>query len=252
MGKKSIIIEAKETHNQVVLSFKKPTLRYVNLFLRSKCAPDMLSLELFPNTKEITESFGMYHNVVSAMGDKFYTNDYIIVSVGDGSTPRTGATFAFKSKHEVHSIDPAMKTEKVGRYSGVKRLNIHCCNAQDVSIDCKGLPVIVVGVHSHATVEQSIAGLSNYSGLYFFGMQCCVPLKPKDGDKWDMFYENTDWGIYSPERTVQGWKMEVDRYGCHAHFVVSESCVLDDDAGHLCFVAPVSGVKESCMYWCKV
>jgi hypothetical protein len=100
-----------------------PTLKYLDNFVRhNRSGVDMLATGVFPNAKEITESFAAHHAVMhklySAEGLK-RLNPWIVV-VGDGATPRTGVTFAFKSTFNVISIDPNLKW--TGVRDEVKRL----------------------------------------------------------------------------------------------------------------------------------
>src|SRR6185295_14541542 len=44
--------------------------RHINEFFRLDCAPDLLRLRLFPNSKEITESMAAYHAVRWQLLDK--------------------------------------------------------------------------------------------------------------------------------------------------------------------------------------
>ena len=94
--------------------------RYLDEFLRLDCAGVLAEpfgakrTRMFPNPKEITESFSAFHcfrRCMSSMGHRIedLTAEDAIICVGDGSTPRTAALFAFRVRHvQCFSIDPAL------------------------------------------------------------------------------------------------------------------------------------------------
>jgi len=72
-------------------------MRYVNEMLRLSCAPELLRLKLFPDAKELTESFSAYNAIRTHLADEFKPADgrVTLIAVGDGHTPRTAALCAF-------------------------------------------------------------------------------------------------------------------------------------------------------------
>ena len=89
-----------EAINNTLFAYNSGQQRYLNDFIKlNKSAADMLNLGLFPNAKEITESYSAFNAVKTKLkqyelGDPGVT----VVSVGDGRTPRTAALFAFRTK----------------------------------------------------------------------------------------------------------------------------------------------------------
>jgi hypothetical protein len=67
--------------------------------VRLGCAPELLSMKLFPDSKEITESMAMFNAVRQLEGFEQEGEEVDgIVCVGDGMSPRTAALFAFRTK----------------------------------------------------------------------------------------------------------------------------------------------------------
>ncbi|KAG2393644.1 hypothetical protein C9374_007175 [Naegleria lovaniensis] len=90
------------------------TLLYFNKLCVAMQFSQLLSLKLFPNAKEISESFSAYYNIrdyliFSNRQDLLSNNNVICYVVADGNVPRTGATFACSTNWHVFSIDPRMK-----------------------------------------------------------------------------------------------------------------------------------------------
>jgi hypothetical protein len=176
--------------------------RHINEFVKLKCAPDLLGLGLFPNAKEITESMAAYRAVfwgllrdkAKELGDPTVA----VVAVGDGCVPRTAALFAFRSNWQCFSVDPAMKRTDWN----IKRLQVFDCKIEEFNLNCSCFSaVILVLVHSHATVRASLDRITG-TVRHVVAIPCCVPHelpgKPYTG------YE--DYGIWSPKRTVKIWR----------------------------------------------
>jgi hypothetical protein len=201
------------------MGIRVPTPGYLNEFLSLKCAPDLLKAQLFPNAKEITESQAAYHAAVKVLGVKALADPSIrVLVVGDGSTPRTGALFAFRSKWQVTSVDPALTkhprtpgVEKMARQWEplVHRLTVLPMKVEEMpAMPSTGSPVIVVAVHSHASLSAALDRLPLSIPFLAIAIPCCIPqrigLPPSD--EWE------DWGIWSPQRTVKVWDLGASYY----------------------------------------
>lgn len=204
---KHILIEAKETASQVNMIFKKPSLRYLDELVGLKCGSDLLALGLFPNAKEITESFSAFNAVrrnLARMGLKgpeaFGRRDINLVVVGDGNTPRTAATFAFRTRWACWSIDPRMKLKWYGfDPKGVQ----HLIALREKIEDCPltfDAPTIIIAVHSHADLTVSVNAITA-PVRHVVAIPCCMPQALAIAPS----LEYDDWGIHSPERTVKVW-----------------------------------------------
>jgi hypothetical protein len=176
-------------------------VKYLVEFVTMSCAPDMLALRVFPNAKEISESFGAY-DAVRCRLPEFGLKDptVTVVAVGDGTTPRTAATFAMRSAWTCYSVDPLLRGG-IARWSAIKRLHIVPSKIEDVRID--GDKVIVIAVHSHARLDVTLRSITAREMLAVVAMPCCVPLlldRPPD-------IEYDESGVISPCRTIKIWRL---------------------------------------------
>ena len=203
MGTKNVLIDVKEKDTCTVVSIKKPTSRYLNEFLNLKCAPDLLLMKLFPNVKEITESFATYRAFLYHFDRSLplHDKDTILISVGDGRTPRTAATFAYRSRFECHSVDPLLKD--IPKWKSIDRLHFHPIRIEEFNLDLKGKKVVLVAVHSHANLNFAWNTIVSNGGdiKAVIALPCCVP---QDLDMTPKFVYS-DWGIWSPEREFKIW-----------------------------------------------
>ena len=174
-------------------------MSYMNEFIRLKCASDMLRFGLFPNAKEISESFGAYNAVRQHLrhldrGDPRVT----MIAVGDGRTPRTAATFALRSAWQCHSVDPVLRP---GGGHDIDRLTLQRTRAENATVVATG-PVVIVAVHSHAVLPAAVAMIRGPCTVDVVAIPCCVPQKLEQEP--DVTY--TDQNILSPARRVLVWR----------------------------------------------
>ena len=84
-------------------------LRFIDTFLRWDCGRLLLSMDLFPNTQEITESMACLETIRERVPEvQMSSRDVVAVVIGDGRTPRTAALLSLRTKWHVLSIDPAL------------------------------------------------------------------------------------------------------------------------------------------------
>jgi hypothetical protein len=180
--------------------------RYLDEFFRLRCASDMLRWQLFPNAKELTESFSAYDAVRSVLDD-FRLNDpgVTMVAVGDGSTPRTAATFALRTAWRCISVDPRLKchwsSRAAHRWSEIRRLELQRTTIERAELCLEG-PTVIVAVHSHAKLTAAVAACSGASSLAVVAIPCCVPQELQVPPCADY----PDPGNLSPQRTVRVWR----------------------------------------------
>jgi hypothetical protein len=146
--------------------------RYLDYFIKLKCAPDLLSAKLFPNAKEITETLTVFTAVkrvvgASQLGDKSIT----LIDVGSGMRPRTAAFFACMTAWRTIAVDPALKQSGSHRIRRVEQMQKRI---EDVDIKVPGLAV-VVAVHAHVDLEKTLMAVESH-GMIVVAMPCCVPL----------------------------------------------------------------------------
>jgi hypothetical protein len=183
--------------NETTRAIGATAVQYAAELCRLSCAP--LLIPLFPNFKEVTESFAAYHAVMTHLpeygrGD----TDVTVLCVGDGSTPRTGATFALRTAWRAVSVDPNLNT---GRRNSrmIRRLELDPRRVEETRT--VGKRVIVVAVHSHADLGAAVATV-DAQRVAAVALPCCVPQRL--GAPPDVQYE--DYGCLSPQRAVMVWR----------------------------------------------
>lgn len=201
MSKQSRLVEFSENENTCSVTLKSPTRRYMDEFIKLKCAPDLISMRLFPNAKEITESMAAYKatRFISGKVNLDFGNPNIaMVCVGDGNTPRTAALFAFRSRWDCYSVDPRL---------GPKRFEVAHLHVRQEAITAaspiRTFPhdaIIIVLVHSHALLPVVLDKIV-CERRHVIAIPCCVP----NGIITPARYVYDDWGIWSPHRTVSIW-----------------------------------------------
>jgi len=176
--------------------FDKETFRYINEIFGCACFPDLLERKLFPNAKELTESQAVF-NFVRNYLIRFDLKDpgISVVSVGDGSTPRTAALFAFRTAWAAYSIDPRLRAEKSWR---TDRLNLIKSVVEEVNLSFER--VVIVAVHSHAHLKAVVEQIQGEDRALVV-MPCCVPQTlPTEPD-----YDFVDPGVWSPKNRILAW-----------------------------------------------
>lgn len=221
MKKSNRTFIVKENRYETLISIKKPTMRYADEFLKCKCSPDLMKLGVFPDFKEVTESFGAYNAArkyvfkthksdgdIRACGFDPSDRDVLALIIGDGNTPRTAATFAFRTKWEAWAIDPRLKEQwrtcgpcipPIDRYYG------YVTSGEEIIVQGRA-KILIVHVHSHADLSATFINIYNQNvnaEIITISIPCCVNHDTLGGRLPDIEYD--DWGIWSPDRTVKIW-----------------------------------------------
>jgi len=175
-------------------------MRYIDELIRLKCASDMLYFGLFPNAKEITESFGAYSAIRDHCPWAFDDSSVTVLCVGDGHTPRTAATFAFRSHWNCISVDPVLRLKI--KYRMITRLKCLKQKVEDIEpiISDK---IIIVAVHSHAKLQDALDRCV-CKEAFIVAIPCCFPQELDDREP-DISY--VDESILSPKNTVLCWRI---------------------------------------------
>lgn len=178
---------------------KKWRSAYINSFVTSKCGPDLLINNLFPNGKEITETWSMFE-ATRHLGPGFEWNnpDVVCYVVGDGHVPRTAAMFAFRTRWNCISVDPALRPKMYN----ISRLTLlrSKIEATEISSDI-GKPALIVLPHSHAKIKDCLEKIQG-SIRAVISMDCCVrQIIP--GKAPDVEYE--DENVWSEKNIVRVW-----------------------------------------------
>src|SRR5687767_13024693 len=92
-----VVLRYRESSLVTEFVLRKPTTRYFDQLLSLRCVLDLLAHEVFPNAKEITESLAAVRAAFKYSGLDSGDTSIQVVCVGDGATPRTAATFAFRT-----------------------------------------------------------------------------------------------------------------------------------------------------------
>jgi hypothetical protein len=181
------------------LRVRRRSTSYFDEFLRLSCSQDLLKQKIYPKAKEVTESFAAFYAVRNhILPDSMHDPGITMVAVGDGFTPRTGATFAFRTKWLCHSVDPVMDD----REYDIERLVVHRKRIEDVRIE--GDTVVVVCVHAHVEPEVIMDSISARQ-RHWVVIPCCDHDHDTLAGKWpDREYD--DYAIWSPKHRVKIWK----------------------------------------------
>jgi hypothetical protein len=173
---------------------------YLSQLVKLRCASRLLSFGIFPNAKEVSESFGAF----AALRHLPYApnrRDVLAVCVGDGVSPRTGATIALRSGWRVISVDPLMRAKWAA--PRIERLTCSRAKIEDLRISHPG-PVVIVAVHSHARLEDA-RRVIDAPEVAAVAIPCCVPQSL--GSPPDVTYQDAE--IISPAREVRVWRRAV-------------------------------------------
>lgn len=198
-------VECRESANSIVLTITKPTDRYFNELLRCNCLTDLLDprKKLFPNAKEITESFAAFNAVRRWMKSTSFGDDTIrMFDVACGSTPRTAAVFAFRTKWSCTAIDPNVNEKDYG----VARLTCIKDRIENVDIPSRKGTTVITAVHAHVPLDTILEVIED-DRIVLVGMPCCVPLHVTDENAELVDPDRTyvDLGIWSEKRTIKIW-----------------------------------------------
>ncbi len=175
---------------------------YVNRFIGMHCAADMLNWNLFPNAKEITESYGTVFNTIKHFPELDRNDSKVrIVVVGDGHTPRTAALFACMTRWTCYSVDPELRHKT--SWNAIKRLSIFHKKIEEVKLDFGNDPTIIVCVHSHAHFKDCLAAIrSTNRGM--ISLPCCDRTYYSTYKKPDLIFR--DEKIWSPKNEFLIWR----------------------------------------------
>jgi hypothetical protein len=192
-----------ETNKMSTKTDRKARERYLTKFLTGRNFALLHACRIFPNPKEITESFGAFQAVQRHSGFDQGDPDVLLVCVGDGRSPRTAATFAAQSRWRCHSVDPLAT-------GGDRKFNRALGNLRTHKLRIEQMPVmhaecaVIVAVHSHARLPEAVAKVQA-NRLCIVAMPCCVP-QSLDVEP-DIRYRDS--AVWSPCNEVLVWKRYV-------------------------------------------
>lgn len=145
--------------------------RYFNALLHRSVGARLVELKVFPNAKELTESFAALRAVLRYR-EFFPPGDGSVqlVVVGDGKTPATAVTFALQTRWTCHAVDPRLRPDS--RWDEIPRLALHAKPIEEMAFAADRLVVVAVHAHVDAAVVRSRVSARE---LLLVFMPCCVP-----------------------------------------------------------------------------
>lgn len=147
---------------------KKRQSLYINRFFNLKCSLDLMLHRIFPNGKEVTESFAAFEATKFLSEEFHWGNPNInVVCPGDGHTPRTASTFAFRSRWKCWSIDPVLRKVDYP----IQRLVCIKKKIEEVKLEFQG-PVLICCVHSHAKLSKCLEAITAPK-INIINIPCC-------------------------------------------------------------------------------
>lgn len=174
-------------------------LRYLDEFMGTKAAADMLRLGLFPNAKEITESWGILRAARKSLRLHPGDPNVRVVVVGDGCTPRTAGLVAFFTRWQALSIDPNMRKEDWP----VERMRARRAMIEDVGVlpwtDDGATTLLILSPHAHVKPDVALAALPWNGPRHYVNMPCCVRAGVTGRDPT---LSICDESVLSPERNI--------------------------------------------------
>ena len=181
------------------------SVRYVTEFMQLGCATELLQNNLFPDAKELSESFGAFNAWRNHLSTTFRADDddVTLISVGDGQTPRTAALFAYRTKWQCIAVDPEMNEK--GQTYDIQRLQHFRAKIEELRIKTKR--ALIVMVHAHVSLEATLASITTSDGTCgCIALPCCNWYAAIDTDHHPKVTpEYQDMSIFSPHRSARIW-----------------------------------------------
>lgn len=172
---------------------------YINRFIKLNCSSDLLGYKLFPNAKEITETFaclGSVEKVIHGFDETFAKNNKEVTAcvIGDGVVPRTAAFLAHITAWNCVSIDPMMRRID---WNEIKRLKVYDTKVEQVPSQ-EAENVLIFMPHSHAPIESCWNLYPNTKKKWLIKMPCCTH------DRLNRpMLSYKDFGIWSEKRSME-------------------------------------------------
>lgn len=177
-----------ETNRELQLIVPKPSLKYLDFFICLKSAPLLLGTGFYPNSKEITETIGVFDRARIGLQLNHRDPSICLICVGDGHYPRTGLYAALMTQWQIHSVDPAMQEnweyikEKTAT---IRRLKLYSNLIEEthLEIETPVRKIVLLFVHSHASLKNSVevvrqslirCGELENPEIHAVSLPCCV------------------------------------------------------------------------------
>ena len=105
------LVNFEESNSYYMVKVSKPSLKYIDFFLKLSFSGELLNSRFFPNAKEISETQGVFVAALHKLNLDYKSEDILAIVVGDGFAPRTGYYISYLTKWSVISVDPNMKRD---------------------------------------------------------------------------------------------------------------------------------------------
>lgn len=171
--------------------------RYLNRLITSSAGAQLLAARVFPNAKEVTESFGVRQAITRVADLDPGDAGVVLLSVGDGTTPRTAATFALTTAWQCHAVDPRLRPKAM--WERIPRLTCHRRRVEDLRLEAD--VAVIVMVHAHVKAAAALAAIDAHR-VVLLAMPCCVPVGLED----EPVLRFRDPDIGSPANEVAIWQ----------------------------------------------
>eukprot|EP01084_Bolivina_argentea_P087181 157496_1 len=223
---KNIKTELNKSESTSASEEKIHFFRYIDEFLSLKCVTDLIEHKVYPNAKEITESFSILHSLRKYLNSSskdfeshydynFENKNVTALVIGDGSTPRIASLLCYITKwNNVYSIDPQLKIKKNKSWNNIRHLKCLRSKIEDITIKINdNNNVIVIFMHSHVLLEESLLSISfnkqnnNKHKMAVITVPCCQYMnKHKTLYNQQPDYTFTDISMASNKNTFYIWK----------------------------------------------
>jgi hypothetical protein len=197
-----------ESTGTLQVSIPLPTTKYIDQLLTLRCREELVVNSVFPNAKEVTESFAAIHAIIHRARIDPTTDEITAIVVGDGSIPRTAATLALRTRWRCISVDPALRPETVAGWPiPIRGLELRPQRVQALRESLAGR-CVVVSVHAHVELGRAVAAVERCGGAVVAAVAVCCCGYGHDVPGLSLVSDGLDWGIWSPERRVRVWSRD--------------------------------------------
>lgn len=207
-------VRYREAPEYLQLTMRRPTTRYLDRFLRLRCAGQVIEYGLAPNAKEVTESMAASEAAIRRTGVDPADPKVVAVCIGDGVTPRTAGLLSLRTAWTCVSIDPALRTESLAeKWRSVDRLYtlpLRIETAPKIASVLAVMPndraILVVLVHAHVSLEVAMRSqaLEGHRVVGVVAIPCCGFVHHTED--LVLTEDKEDWGIWSEHRRVMIWQ----------------------------------------------
>lgn len=210
------------------ISFTIPgiCMDYIDRFLKWKCSRELLTLNIY-NAREITESIAMRQAAIKVkrgLGIDTKNTKVLVLVVGDGATPRTGAIIAYTTSWKVRTIDPILRdswksnieykedyiNNNIRRLACFKDTIENWCTINKIKEEMEH--IIIMAPHTHCSllpaVDWAFKNKSKYmvKNIHLIANPCCYELMLPVEKYGSPNKTYDDWRIVSGHRRIQVYK----------------------------------------------